>query len=272
MAGLLHDAEFDYARTAERVARVGQGVLLVRDESLQAEEAKTDLVSLDVFMHTLDPTEINTRVQTIKNLCLQVKQSLDDKETGLAERRFALWPLWGFVVVFGALMYRKYLILKHAYVRAPDEAAGAVPPFSPTRRRLLDTVVSTMGAAIVLALAWPAVTYVLPARKRGGGSERITAGKEQGWAVWAGQKVAVHGKPVYVIRTEQGFSAFSAVCTHLGCIVDWSQARHEFDCPCHGARFDVSGQVIAGPPPSPLPAYSVAIAQGDVIVTGPKTG
>jgi glycine/D-amino acid oxidase-like deaminating enzyme/nitrite reductase/ring-hydroxylating ferredoxin subunit len=51
-----------------------------------------------------------------------------------------------------------------------------------------------------------------------------------------------------VFRDAQGKThAFSAVCPHLGCIIDWNDGEKSWDCPCHGSRFDPQGRVINGP-------------------------
>jgi Rieske Fe-S protein len=54
-------------------------------------------------------------------------------------------------------------------------------------------------------------------------------------------KVAVHRD------AKGGLHEHSAVCPHLGCIVQWNEAELTFDCPCHGSRFDALGRVIHGP-------------------------
>ena len=63
-----------------------------------------------------------------------------------------------------------------------------------------------------------------------------------------------NGEKLAVYRDERGATLKrSAVCTHMGCIVDWNEAERTWDCPCHGSRFKPDGAVIAGPAEAPLP-------------------
>jgi glycine/D-amino acid oxidase-like deaminating enzyme/nitrite reductase/ring-hydroxylating ferredoxin subunit len=77
-------------------------------------------------------------------------------------------------------------------------------------------------------------------RAKSGSLDDIEAGE--------GAVVSVGGEQLAVTRLEDGtWGAVSAVCTHLGCIVDWNKIDKTWDCPCHGSRFDTDGSVIAGP-------------------------
>jgi glycine/D-amino acid oxidase-like deaminating enzyme/nitrite reductase/ring-hydroxylating ferredoxin subunit len=63
-----------------------------------------------------------------------------------------------------------------------------------------------------------------------------------------GRLVRVGGKMIAAYRAaDGGLQCLSAVCTHLGCHVQWNDAERSWDCPCHGSRFDVAGRVLNGP-------------------------
>ena len=84
--------------------------------------------------------------------------------------------------------------------------------------------------------------------------------------IGASQEITYGGLPVMVLRTKESIKAFSMICTHLGCIVQWSGDKKEFYCPCHDGYFDQFGEVIAGPPPVPLEQFPVRVVDEQVIV------
>ncbi|RYD67379.1 MAG: (2Fe-2S)-binding protein, partial [Verrucomicrobiaceae bacterium] len=61
-----------------------------------------------------------------------------------------------------------------------------------------------------------------------------------------GERIAAYRDPAGELHV------CSAVCPHLGCIVAWNSAEKSWDCPCHGSRFQATGEVIAGPAESDL--------------------
>jgi len=74
-------------------------------------------------------------------------------------------------------------------------------------------------------------------------------------------------KVVVTQPTSGDFKGFSAVCTHMGCIVS-KIADGTIDCPCHGSQYSIkNGAVVAGPAPAPLPAQAIKVS-GDSIALG----
>src|SRR5919199_6008695 len=76
-----------------------------------------------------------------------------------------------------------------------------------------------------------------------------------------GRVVSRGGRQVALAKAEDGtLHALSARCTHLGCIVGWNAAERSWDCPCHGSRFAVDGDVLQGPAVRPLPPRELPAA------------
>ncbi len=72
---------------------------------------------------------------------------------------------------------------------------------------------------------------------------------------------------IYVVRTPSGFSALSAICTHLGCITQWNADIGLIACPCHGSRFREDGAVDRGPAPRPLDHFAMRLMpDGDLMI------
>ncbi len=112
-----------------------------------------------------------------------------------------------------------------------------------------------------LAFLWPKV--------RGEQAEKLlVAGKVDDFQV--GKVVLFRKEKIFVNRTDKGLLAMSAICTHLRCVIRWTEPKEIFECPCHGAKFNALGEVIAGPPPRPMDIYPIEIVQDKIVVDTSK--
>ena len=72
---------------------------------------------------------------------------------------------------------------------------------------------------------------------------------------------------VYLVKTgEDQVRAMQSTCTHLGCRTSYDRESKHIVCPCHGGVYDVQGNVIAGPPPAPLPTLQTKVQDGQIMV------
>lgn len=79
----------------------------------------------------------------------------------------------------------------------------------------------------------------------------------------------LHGA-IIVAQDANGLYAFTAVCTHQGCVVDAPSSNGTTTCPCHGSQFDGNGNVLLGPAVAPLDHYAVTTCEGNVYVNTKK--
>lgn len=79
-------------------------------------------------------------------------------------------------------------------------------------------------------------------------------------------KIFTSEKVVVTQPNSGDFKAFSAVCTHMGCLVS-TISDGTIDCPCHGSKYSIStGAVVGGPAPSPLPAQSINVSGSNIFL------
>ena len=144
---------------------------------------------------------------------------------------------------------------------------------STTRRGFLQWLLGFSVVSTFVGMFTPVIGYLLPPQRSNlGSNDPIMVGAVADFTVGTGKVVSVNDKPVIVVNTSAGgIKAFSAICTHLGCVVNWDAKRNVIHSPCHDGLFNpVTGAVVGGPPPRPLPAYELTVKDGKVYVGQPQ--
>lgn len=136
------------------------------------------------------------------------------------------------------------------------------------RRKFIDFFLGGSLIGTFLAFLYPIISYLLPTRQTEAVIKKITAAKLGELAPSTSKIFKFGTSPGILINTPDGeLRAFSAICTHLTCTVIYESDTGSLLCPCHNGRFDLSGNVVSGPPPAPLEAYNVEISGEDIVIS-----
>lgn len=137
-----------------------------------------------------------------------------------------------------------------------------------TRRKSIQLLLGFSIVATISGIVAPIIAYLIPRENAAAYGGPVNVGAVEDFPVNSGKIVSVNDKPVIVVNTKAGgLQAFSAICTHLGCVVSWSERKSVIHCPCHDGFFNaVTGAVVSGPPPLPLSRYELVVKDGSVLI------
>jgi len=131
-------------------------------------------------------------------------------------------------------------------------------------------MLSSAAGVWLLSILYPVYKYLIPPKTAEALPAAINAGAVNDLPPNSGRIVKFGSQPVILLRTpepEAEARAFSAICTHLGCIVQYRKDMEMIWCACHNGHYDLQGRNIKGPPPRPLDRYGVRITSGNIFVT-----
>jgi Rieske Fe-S protein len=129
----------------------------------------------------------------------------------------------------------------------------------------------TSTGALFVSIVYPVFRFISPPNIPEAATAQVEAGPvNDPEIIEKGFKIIRFGAdPVILIRAADGdFRAFAGTCTHLDCIVEFQSDQQRIWCNCHNGEYNLSGQVVAGPPPKPLEEYKVDLVPSD---SGPQT-
>ena len=146
----------------------------------------------------------------------------------------------------------------------PDNPEKAVQP----GRRWVNVLLGSGLAASVVSFIYPALRYIIPPPVAESTSRSVVAATAAELKNNTGKIFKFGSKPALLVRMPDGtFRAFTAVCTHLNCTVQYRDDLHQIWCACHNGLYDLEGRNVSGPPPRPQEVYEVHVQGEDVVVT-----
>lgn len=150
-----------------------------------------------------------------------------------------------------------------------QQAGTGAPSTSSTRRRFLDWLMGTALGGFAAAILFPIVRYAVPPPSTEAATMAVTLRIDPTTVPSnSGQIFKFGDKPGILVRTPSGqLRAFSAVCTHLGCTVQYRSDLEQIWCACHNGHYNLQGINVSGPPPRPLQPYDVRVLGKEIYIS-----
>ena len=128
------------------------------------------------------------------------------------------------------------------------------------RRSILDTILGAGVATTAVAALYPVSRFLVPPAGGEPSTASVVAARLADLRPNSGIVFPFGTRPAILVRTPEGeLRAYSAVCTHLDCTVQYRADTSQIWCACHNGYYDLSGNVVSGPPPRPLEGFAVAV-------------
>ncbi len=136
------------------------------------------------------------------------------------------------------------------------------------RRRFLDSLLGVGFVSTIVAMVYPVWRYLIPPASGEPVTQSVVAAQASQLKANTGMLFKFGSRPGLLIRNPDGeLQAFNAVCTHLDCTVQYKADTSQIWCACHNGFYDLSGNVISGPPPRPLERFVVNQRGEDIVVS-----
>jgi len=139
-----------------------------------------------------------------------------------------------------------------------------------SRRGFINWFLGTAAGAFLISVVYPLSRYLVPPEvgESTAGTVTLADVKPDSVKPNSGQIFKFGSRPGILIRTPAGdLRAFSAVCTHLNCTVQYRSDLTQIWCACHNGHYDLNGKNVAGPPPRPLEPFSVNVRGNQIVVS-----
>lgn len=193
-------------------------------------------------------------------------------------RSLIVWSMFGLASQTAVFAFQGPLPHVHPTMKSqpgfsPTAIASTVPDAQDSmtidqdRRSLMNLIVLGSGLVTLTGMGIPYFAFFYPPSPATGVGGSILAKDKNGVDIVAADYLAskpagdrslvqgFRGDATYLIvkedKTLESY-ALNAICTHLGCVVPWSEADNKFICPCHASQYSPDGTVIRGPAPLPL--------------------